>query len=722
MGNAAYVRRIRRGSRFGIMGLWKSPVRSPTRFLGSTAFAVSPFHVHASRDLKDASLISLTAVLAVFALYQARVRNRRRDWAIYVVFALVESYSDIFAAPLIFAANLWFMLSLIRTEEKFPRKTLTSWFISNSLVVIAFLPYFGVMLSQARDRLVHAESYLQAPNMWAVAFYLKTIAFGYSDRDPLFKIAMVFFGVVGLVGAWDCLRTNRKAGVLLVFWFVVPVALVYTVSVFFRSIFLTRAMLPFTMPAYIWCGATLARCRARTLQTVLMAGFVVFAFIPILDEHTGRWPLHEWPHRPGVHAPHDYRSAAKAVREAWQPGDVVCHASGRSWFPFYWYGFRELPQYVVSPDANLVQYVLNTNPSSVRRPEFQSWFMRLVQPTVKDASRIWFVSADWGREYSVGSAAQTWRWFDTHYIELDHTVFGDYDVFLYARDVQGLPIEVVQRDQDDGLHSVIHYRGGIDTEYRKVNPDFNLIPRTEGERRGPLTLCFEQGESAARTDQPVVRFLLENRSEKTVSGVVMMLCSVDNVDLSSLHETAPERAAWRLAPLTMDGTGDLGRDISTWQFQNDCGSPTGLYGSVILPEESVMPVLFCRGDMVGEKACANVQVAGETLSFSGVFHVSGGWVWLLGEPHTFKAQEPAVEIRFQSTDRAGWAEFGYLAWIPSFSSNSSFLTTDGFTLEKNGIQAWAVPVPEGVKRVDVWVFEQGETNRVYRIFTREPAL
>ncbi|HOJ34502.1 MAG TPA: glycosyltransferase family 39 protein [Candidatus Hydrogenedentes bacterium] len=712
-------------SLLAVYGCARMMFGSRAALFGAFLLAISPMHVHAARDLKDVTFITLTAMLAAIGMYQAAVRNRIRDWVFYGVAAVLECYNDLFAAPMLLALNLWFLGETFVFTNTGRWVIVKRWFVTNAVAAVLFLPYLRVVFMQAQERLVQAESYLQAPTFWSVVFYLKAATFGYSDRDPLFQAAMIFYAVFACVGLWYGYRHNSQACRLLAFWFILPVGVIYLISVGFRSVFLTRAMMQFTVPLFIWCGFALASVSKGSVRNAGIAGFLLFALIPLLDDFNGRFPLYQWPHRPGVHAPQDYRPAVAAIRERCKPGDVVLHASGRSWFPFYWYGSKDAPQFVVSPDPGLVQHVLAIFPSSVRRPEFQPWFMRPLQPVAAQAKRIWFVATDWEREYLPGSAGQTWRWLDSHFVEQEHTVFGDYDVFLYKRGHDDAT-EAVRRDKDDGVSAELTFRGS-EVPYRKVKPDFGLVPRSEEERRGGLTLSFlDTGLMKSDTDTRGIRFSIENRKDRSVPCKMMSLFSVDVTDLTSLEETHPESGVWRIvampvfdAPLSM-------LDWSVWQFYRSDGGHGELKGEETLSPGTYVPILYCAGITPDTHGLYpfGLEIQGndvftEVTCFGGPWF---GWSWLKGSPVPHDDGGKPLSLQINPREDAKWAAFAYLAWLPEavdVGDGASWFHTEEFTLSGHEARTWELRMPDGSRRLDVWLVECREDGQAYRIFMKD---
>ena len=232
-----------------------------------TAFlmAIAPFHVHHSQEIKEYILLPFTGVLMVLSLYQAMERNTFRTWTLYALLAAISCYSELFAGPLLVAVNLWALTQMPARPGRFK-----AWFFANTVGALLFLPQLGVMLKAARAIMVDSTTWwLPPPNLYSVVFYLKTLAFGYSDTQPLFKIALACYLLAAFAGAFLALRHAPRRALLLLAWFILPIAMVYGISHVTQSIFLLRALSPFAPPFYILAAHGIARIPKAPLRGTL---------------------------------------------------------------------------------------------------------------------------------------------------------------------------------------------------------------------------------------------------------------------------------------------------------------------------------------------------------------------------------------------------------------------------------------------------------------------
>ena len=696
--------------------------------------AISPFHVLHSQDLKEYIVLPFTGVVMVYCLYLATDRNRPGLWVLYAIMAAVACYSDFFAGPLLVGVNLWFFLQLRGRLDR-----IRGWILANVAGALLFLPQVGIMLQKVDNIMLTSKSWLvPKPNPWSVVFFVKTIAFGYSNLEPHFKIALFVFCAFALAGIVLSWKQNWRPALLLILWFAIPVTMVYVVSQFTQSIFLIRALLPYALPFYLWVGLAISRIERRVLRSAAALGFACIAAFPLVQKYQGIYSLHEFPHRPGTHAPIRYREAAHAVLRNWQEGDMMLHAGNWSCLPFYWYGFREMPRSTyqsVTTDTSWIKYFQDANPSVTNREEIDAVYPLYVQNVVEGRSRLWFVFSEWEREYLKNTAVPTWRWLDAHYPEIDHMDFGNFEVFLYASELNGLPVHVTARDQDDGVTATMTYAGGFEGTYVKHKADLGLVPSPPEARRGNLTLRFDE-ETAAQpvpfTQDPeprTVSFAIENRADKEVACRVEFMVSDYLLDVASLYETRPESDVWGVCPMANPAPPPDGYETPTAVARRNPHESATLRAMIDLSPGTyeTLAYLFCHSsDYVTDLHVA----AGEQTLLSGLPPVSApdnGWQWWTTSPLSVDSEKTGVPIRITAGPvRGGDRSEVSLAHIGfrKMSDTREGKTTDQMLLAWPGevilppssTTRWSAEIDSDAGRVDVWVYERGTDGRAYRIF------
>ena len=349
---------------FGVLGViavfWFAKMLFGSRvgILAAFLLAISPFHLLHSQELKEYIYLPFFATLTAGFFYLAIEKNRGKYWFLYGLLAGICCYTEAFAAPFLVALNFWFLAqwSLIRSRFK-------GWFLSNLFGALLFLPWLGIMLKRVHMYLVSAEHWwVPWPNLMSFLFFFKTIAFGYTSVKPYFFLAFVLFALLALTGSIFAIYQNKRAASLLLFWAIMPVAIVFALSYIGQSIFLIRSMIPYAIPVYILVAVGIAAIPVPPFRITVLVLVTCLCSVGLYNYYIRNYHPLEHPHRPGTHPPRDHEEAAKHILNNLQEGDLIIHGSQAVWFSFQWYGFSGIPHYIGSHNKSFNQFFWASNP------------------------------------------------------------------------------------------------------------------------------------------------------------------------------------------------------------------------------------------------------------------------------------------------------------------------------------------------------------------------
>lgn len=683
--------------------------------------AISPFHLLHSQDLKEYIVLPLMTCLAVAFLYRATGANRRLDWAAYAVFAALMCYSELFAGPLLVAVNLWFL-----TQIRGRRDRIVPWVIANVTGAALFLPQLAIMLQKANNIMIQAEGWwIKEPTLLSVVFYLKTIAFGYGAVEPYYKIALVVFCLlVAAGGAW-ALRCQWRGALLLAVWFVLPVAIVYAISIspFSQSIFLYRAMLPYAIPLYVFVAYAVVQARPRVLTLSAFAIYVALAAVGMYTRYADIYHPQQWPHRPGTHPPREYRAATDHILDNLEDGDVILHATSASWFSMFWYGLKDKPSHFATQSASFAEHIMRSNPRNNEREDLKGVNPTEVARLVEGRQRMWYVFSEWERGYlkgpphNPGNAAQVWRWLDTHALEIGHWYYDGIELLLYENVPSISPIEY-RRDEDDGYRAKLFRKGQFESPYVKVMPDYELIYTPPEERRGPLMIRFdderetENGRASA--------FVVENRSDRDIDCRIECMTS----DVLLIPARWPEQNVasdvWHVYPMIRTGVPGAIYELPVATALVHTPGRHTLEGLAHIKQgEYTSHVRILRGAPPPLPQLSLVA-GGTNLLDPTLWRAPEGfdWHWLPGAPATVPSPPVAVNL---SAEKATHQEFARvdLAYVAFNQGNRDDITTDwpgNVTIPAHSSRTWKLETGTGDPRIDVWVYDTAPDGRAYHIY------
>ena len=703
--------------------------------------AIAPLHVYHSQDLKVYILLPFTGTVMTYFLYRASQTNARRDWACYGLSAAVACYSELFVAPMLVAINLWFLFQWVGNRDN----RIKRWALANLVGALLFVPQLSVMLRKFSVVVTSPEQWwIPWPTPTTVAFYLKTLSFGYGDFDPLFKIALALFLIAAGAGFAVALKRNRSAAVLLAMWFVLSPLLIIALSYWGgQSLFLFRALLPYAIPFYLFAGLAVSRLPKVSHRVVGATAFAIIAACGLSARYLDQYALTEFPHRPGVHPTPAFHAAADYVSKDWREGDTVIMSGNASGWPMYWYGLR-VPHHLAIIGNDRIKFWMQLNPWNSARPDFQGiYYPKDVETIVRDKNRVWFEFSEWERQYFGGNASLVWLWMDAHYSELAHetfnpTQFAGLEVFQYAANRDGTPIREVARDEDDGVQALVTYRADEEWQYLKTRPDMGLVASTPEARRGRMNLRFvdkgaeETVNLAGGADVRTVSVSLENRSTETVEYSIEVVLSYYLVELASFDDPDPEADVWFVnKTYNQDGV-PQSYDVAVATAQHPGQGEFLLEGTVPLAagEYTGFVRLLGSPDSPGlRRSRVRMLAAGQDLLAQVPAGDAGPMKWAWHPIPQIEVQADAartvIEVVASGLDdgEPSWADLAFVAFQKRSGPGSADLAapTPGLWRDSRAIapreeSSWRVGVDADVRRVDVWVYESGPKGRAYRIY------
>lgn len=694
--------------------------------------AISPFHIAHSQDLKAYILEPLTSAALVYVFYRAVEENRRGLWIAYAVVAGISCYATFFSGPLLLGINLWFLLF---AREK--RDRVKPWILANIAGALIFAPFLLLFLGRVNAIMVGAESWwINQPTLITVAYYMKTIAFGYPAARPHFIVATLVFSLAATVGLAVTMRRGWRPTFLLLAWFAFPTALVFVVSQFMQSIFLYRALLLYALPVYVFAGAAVV---AMPWRPGRMAGWLVFAAIAATSLsywYRGELSPVDWPHRPGTHPPRNYDEAAQFAHDHWEDGDILIHAAASTWLPFQWYGFAEKPHFFAGTSQEFVEIIHGGNPRNTTKKEYDGYYPDHVQALTEGHRRVWFVFTDWERHFLTGNPMQLWQWFQAHYTERAHGYFKDMDVILFEQQENGAPLAAFRRDNDDGVGYDIQTETDGHT-FRVIEPDSNLLPTPVEARRGSLLVSVAEPDSYTQPQDASLRRVavrMENRGEEPVRARLEHLGSDGLMEAASLYSEDARSDQWEVAGYYNPQAPPPSYPLHTASAGPPFDTPVALAGPVALPPGRYRTLVHMLGmprDTAHRRAHVNVRVAGNDL-FGGVGEQASeafDWGWYQGALIDVQDMDTEVRITPQASGDAEerWANIAYIAFqrqsdpqeLPTVGARHDAFSQN-IEIAPGEIQTIAVDIPAIRTRFDAWVFEYGEGGKSYWVYEVAP--
>ncbi len=299
--------------------------------LAALLTAFSPFAIYYSQEARPYALLLLASALHLALLI--RTIARRSPWIAVglAISAAILLYSHPYGGFAWLSAVIGFAIALIVHAPA--RRAVWPILIAEIVAAGSFLPWATVLLN-VQNRLAKSGFWIPRPNVFDLAYALKTLASGY--------LLLAGLIVLIIIGLWPRSRSSSVGDAvplavglpLLVAAIVGPVALGFIISQFTTPIFIARYSIC-VLPV-VFCLAAIGASRLastparRTAVTGVIALFCCLSFWTDVTHHDENW-----------------RGLVAQIRFASAPGDcLVSDPNTQSSLRFY---LHRLPEcYVAS--------------------------------------------------------------------------------------------------------------------------------------------------------------------------------------------------------------------------------------------------------------------------------------------------------------------------------------------------------------------------------------
>ncbi|HBY94710.1 MAG: glycosyltransferase family 39 protein [Ardenticatenaceae bacterium] len=380
--------------------LWRFTARrlgAAAAFWAAALLAVSPLHIWYSQEGRQYALVVLLVILAADALQHALLEDRRRDWAVYALWATAALYTHYYAGFVLAGFGLVALWSWWHKGHH--RAGFVRLVLAHLTVGVLFAPELIVPLGQAQSGTWNwvAAKY-GVPGLRQLYDLAAALTYGtLFDPSPLLKLAVLgLYSLAALVGI-SALRRGEERPVLLlvVAWLGTAPLLAFLISQI-APLFLTRYLLP-VLPAYlVLVAAGVGRLKppyARRLGGALLLAMSLVAALPI---YAGG--LKE-----------DWRGVAQVVATQEQPGDLIVLVDEDIAIPFDYYYTGRADQLRISRGV--------TDPAKIGA---------MVAPALAGHGRLWLVAS-----HAPGEQVKHWLLAAPGLVLVSHQPFQGLELMLF---------------------------------------------------------------------------------------------------------------------------------------------------------------------------------------------------------------------------------------------------------------------------------------------------
>ncbi|MEW6742512.1 MAG: glycosyltransferase family 39 protein [Planctomycetota bacterium] len=347
--------------------------------------ATSPILVSAGTMVRSYSLDTFVTLLALEAFVRLRQEGSRGTWIRYALTSFAALYTSYYFAFVLVAETA------VVLAAGSPKTVIKRWILSQIVLAVAFVPWLPVMLAQYLNARSHHWP-PAAPDAYSLLGLLKSFSLGRitastSGSPATTWVSLVFLASV-LFGWVECVRRRdgfRSRDLVLAAATLLPIAVVYGLSLAFHSVFHLRALVLYA-PLFL---LTVARGAAALRPRIVGIAAVILAMVA----GTAKLVSTE-----------DMRFMTQGIAEAEnflasraRPEDVILHPSHFDYFPARYYGGGRAnpPRFIYAPRVpwnwgatQVPEEVLATDLAALAARARRVWRLT-IDPVDRDFARIY---------------------------------------------------------------------------------------------------------------------------------------------------------------------------------------------------------------------------------------------------------------------------------------------------------------------------------------------
>lgn len=252
---------------------------------GTICFALSPLHISYSQEARPTVLLVLFSLLGFLALIKATDEGRRRDWVMFVVFALLNAWSSYFALIAIFPtfAALWAIMLVAkhRRSDTSVIESIKPGVIAGITILVGCLPLTGDLRAIAQ---MNDASLTAAPSFSRSLLSAGWMVTQMANPLPGVSWSVLLTAVLVTSGIITLVKTRTSEIALAMTWLVLPCLILLSIQsshVLNMRYVLAAVPIVMAMPIYGGLGLLpppLRRAKpgiVKTLGVLLVVGIVL---------------------------------------------------------------------------------------------------------------------------------------------------------------------------------------------------------------------------------------------------------------------------------------------------------------------------------------------------------------------------------------------------------------------------------------------------------------
>ena len=217
--------------------------------IASLILALSPLHVYYSQEARVYEIMTLLSLLSFYFFLKVFGRGDLRAQAGYVLCTSALVYSHVYGLFVVLAQNLYLATAFLISKpfglrEETRKPGLGRWIFLQVLLFVLYVPGLVLLAGWVLDP--HGRGWIEPPSIGVV--YSDAVIYAGS---PLLLMLLLVLSLLATAGLIREDAAGREKLWLLLTWFLVPVALPLTVSLFSTPIYFYRYGMAASLALYL---------------------------------------------------------------------------------------------------------------------------------------------------------------------------------------------------------------------------------------------------------------------------------------------------------------------------------------------------------------------------------------------------------------------------------------------------------------------------------------
>jgi len=368
----------------------------------------SPVYIWYAQEARAYALIDCMSILTIYLFFLALQTNKIIYWAGFTIASILALYLSPYVIFLLLATG-----AVIYSKNNI--RNIKIWSFCIVLVFLSLFPALFIFVKQLY--FVKSSFWLPEPALKDVLLTLAVFNLGYSANFIQLFSGLILFLALFIFGIRAFYRQDKEKASVILLLFLIPLTLVYLISVFMVPIYISRNLFIILPFYYLFIAFGINSIKKRILKTITILGVFSLMLLSIVNYNFG-FMLESKNGKDfykGIHLKKNYTQALTFLFSRIKPRDLIVTTDIQAYiivmgytrnifkpkrtenFWFCWY-----PELLGTYEGrslgvgNQLNYKENEAPFCMYfSKEAKKRLIKSLQPDSIASNRIWLISSDW---------------------------------------------------------------------------------------------------------------------------------------------------------------------------------------------------------------------------------------------------------------------------------------------------------------------------------------